>query len=42
MEAIGSLARGVAHDFNSILMVILSYSGFLLDKLPVGGPLRSG
>ena len=40
MEAIGSLAGGVAHDFNNILMVILSYSDFLLDKLPVGGPLR--
>jgi len=40
MESIGSLAGGVAHDFNNILMVILSYSDFLLDKLPVGGPLR--
>jgi two-component system cell cycle sensor histidine kinase/response regulator CckA len=40
MEAIGSLAGGVAHDFNNILMVILSYSDFLLDKLPAGGPLR--
>ena len=40
MEAIGSLAGGVAHDFNNILMVILSYSDFLLDKIPAGGPLR--
>ena len=40
MEAIGSLAGGVAHDFNNILMVILSYSDFLLDKIPPGGSLR--
>lgn len=40
MEAIGSLAGGVAHDFNNILMVILSYSDFLLEKLPAGGPFR--
>lgn len=32
MEAIGTLAGGVAHDFNNILAVILSYTGFVLDE----------
>ncbi len=40
LEAIGSLAGGVAHDFNNILMVILSYSGFVLGKLPPDSPMR--
>jgi signal transduction histidine kinase len=40
MEAVGSLAGGVAHDFNNILMVILSYSDFLLAKLPQDSTLR--
>jgi two-component system cell cycle sensor histidine kinase/response regulator CckA len=35
MEAIGRLAAGVAHDFNNILSVILSYSDMLLaDQVP--------
>ncbi len=40
MEAIGSLAGGVAHDFNNILSVILSYSGMLLSDLPPGDEMR--
>jgi PAS domain S-box-containing protein len=40
LEAIGSLAGGVAHDFNNILMVILSYATFLLAKLPPDSELR--
>ena len=31
MEAVGSLAGGVAHDFNNILQVALGYSDLLLS-----------
>jgi two-component system, cell cycle sensor histidine kinase and response regulator CckA len=40
MEAIGLLAGGVAHDFNNILSVILSYSGMLLNDAPPNDPAR--
>ena len=33
MEAIGQLAAGVAHDFNNILMPILTYGSMLRDEL---------
>ena len=40
MEAIGTLAGGVAHDLNNILSGIVSYPELLLMKLPEGSPLR--
>ena len=39
MEAIGTLAGGVAHDLNNILSGILSYPELLLMDLPSGSPL---
>lgn len=40
MEAIGTLAGGVAHDFNNILMVISGYSSVLNDALASEPRLR--
>lgn len=40
MEAIGTLAGGVAHDLNNILSGLVSYPELILMDLPVDDPLR--
>ena len=40
MEALGTLAGGVAHDLNNVLGVLIGYSELLLEKIPKGDPLN--
>ena len=40
MEAIGTLAGGVAHDLNNILSGIISYPDLILMDMPEDNPLR--
>jgi two-component system, cell cycle sensor histidine kinase and response regulator CckA len=40
MEAVGTLAGGMAHDFNNILQAILGYSDLILMKRGRGDPDR--
>jgi nitrogen-specific signal transduction histidine kinase/ActR/RegA family two-component response regulator len=41
MEALGTLAGGVAHDLNNVLGVIIGYSELLLHTQDVPGPTKS-
>jgi CheY-like chemotaxis protein len=40
MEALGTLAGGVAHDMNNVLGVLVGYSELLLEKIPENNPLK--
>jgi PAS domain S-box-containing protein len=41
MEALGTLAGGVAHDLNNILGVLVGYSELMLEMIPEESPLKS-
>jgi PAS domain S-box-containing protein len=40
MEAVGTLAGGISHDFNNILNVILGYGTMVMDTLAEGTPAK--
>ncbi|MDD5435605.1 MAG: PAS domain S-box protein, partial [Nitrospira sp.] len=40
MEAVGTLAGGVAHDFNNIMNVIIGYASLVMDNLETDSPLK--
>ena len=39
MEALGTLAGGVAHDLNNVLGVLVGYSELLVERIPAEDPL---
>jgi signal transduction histidine kinase len=40
MEALGTLAGGVAHDLNNVLGIVVGYAEMLLDEIDESSPLR--
>ena len=40
MEAVGTLAGGVAHDLNNVLSAIVTYPDLILPQLPEESPIR--
>jgi CheY-like chemotaxis protein len=40
MEAIGTLAGGVAHDLNNVLGILVGYSELILDKIDASSEIR--
>jgi len=40
MEALGTLAGGVAHDLNNVLGIVVGYSEMLLDEIDESSPLK--
>lgn len=40
METLGSLTRGIVHDFNNILYGILGHANLALEKAPKDSPLK--
>ncbi len=42
MEALGTMAGGVAHDLNNVLGIVVGYAEMLLDDVDKSSPLRPG
>ncbi|MCF8092781.1 MAG: PAS domain S-box protein, partial [Desulfotignum sp.] len=40
LEAIGSLAGGITHDFNNILSAVIGYAQLAMDRLPADSPAQ--